>query len=161
MEKSGILYTLSNISWNNLLKCGVTTQSINKRVSNIQTGNPINCKIVYTTDNLLYPYYYERLLKQRLEKQSFNREFFEINEEVIIKIYDEFNVMNKILNCEELILLHMKNNDKSYYKKIVNKKINVEEINYNFHDENDEKIKYTYSLDKRKRKKKGYYVNTG
>jgi hypothetical protein len=155
---------LSNVSWNNLLKCGVTSQLINKRVSNIQTGNPINCEIVYMTDKLLYPYYYERLLKKRLEEQRFNREFFDVTEEEIIKIYEEFNIMNKILNCEELMLMYIKNNDKNYYKKIINKKINVEKIyvekkNYDSCEKyEDKKIKQTYSFDGR-RKRKGYYVN--
>lgn len=171
METQGILYALSNISWNKLLKCGVTSQLINKRVCGIQTGNPINCEIIYTTDDLLYPYYYERLLKKRLKEQRFNREFFEINEDEIIKIYNEFNMMNKILNSEELILMYIKNNDEEYYKKIMNKinveKIFVEKINCKksniekifVKEKYSEKIKQTYSFDKRK-KRKGYYVNT-
>ena len=161
MENKGILYALSNPSWNGLLKCGTTNQIINKRVSGIQTGNPKNCEIVYMTDKLLYPYYYERILKKRLEKMRFNREFFEVENEEIKKIYEEFNIMNKILNCEELILMHMKNNDKIYYKKIMNKKINYGIKNEKIYIEeikDDKKIKQTYSFNKRK-KRSAFYVN--
>lgn len=161
MENKGILYALSNVSWKELLKCGVTSQLINKRIGNIQTGNPINCEIVYITDNLLYPYYYERLLKKRLEEQRYNREFYTVDDEEITKIYEDFNVMNKILNTEELILLYIKENDGEYYKKIIkknkknesSKKIYVEEIS------NEKKITETFSFDKRK-KRNAHFVNT-
>jgi hypothetical protein len=151
----GKLYALSNILWDKYKKCGVTSQLVEKRVINIQTGNPENCNILYTTDNLLYPYYYERLLKKTLKEQRYNREFYIIEEEEIVKIYDDFNVMNKILNSEELILLYIKENDKEYYKKIMNKKI-MKKKNINIEEK---KIKHIYSREKRK-KREVYYVNT-
>lgn len=94
MEKSGILYALSNPNWNNLIKCGVTSQLINKRISNIQTGNPENCSIIYTTKELSRPYYFERLLKNILKEYNYNREFYDINEGDVKLIFDKFNELD-------------------------------------------------------------------
>ena len=55
----------------------------------------------------------------------------------------------------------MKNNDKIYYKKIMNKKINYGIKNEKIYIEeikDDKKIKQTYSFNKRK-KRSAFYVN--
>ena len=44
-KNAGILYTLRNELWGTNLKCGLTTQKIEKRISNLQT-HPRN-KIIY------------------------------------------------------------------------------------------------------------------
>lgn len=79
--KVGILYCIGNVLWQQNKKCGITprkinlclfswatTQTINKRVSNMQTSLLENCFIIYTTDTLLDTYFYEYLLKQILKK---------------------------------------------------------------------------------------------
>ena len=60
-----ILYCIGNTSWNQIRKCGRTQQTINKRVSNMQTSLLENCFVIYTTDTLLDTYFYEYLKKYR------------------------------------------------------------------------------------------------
>lgn len=98
MSKYGKLYMVSNPNWNGLIKCGVTSQNIEKRMSNLNTGNPENCEVIYMTEELIYPYYYEKLLKEMLKESNYNREFYKIEEEEVKKIYKKFNEMNKILS---------------------------------------------------------------
>ncbi len=87
--KIGILYCIGNISWNQYRKCGRTTQTINKRVSNMQTSLLENCVVIYTTDTLLDTYFYEYLLKQILKKYRVrkDREFFNVLDDVSLFIY--------------------------------------------------------------------------
>jgi hypothetical protein len=94
--KIGILYCVGNTSWNEYKKCGRTTQTINKRVSNMQTSLLENCFIIYTTDILLDTYFYEYLLKQILKKYRVrkDREFFDVYDDEIIEIYETFNYIN-------------------------------------------------------------------
>ena len=48
--KVGILYCIGNVAWQQIRKCGRTQQTINKRVSNLQTSLLENCFVIYTTD---------------------------------------------------------------------------------------------------------------
>ena len=101
--KNGILYCLSNVkAWCNYKKCGRTSQNINKRISNLQTSLLYNCNVNCTTDMLIDCYFYEYLLKIILTKHRLrnDREFFDVEKDEIIEIYNVFNYVNKILNTE-------------------------------------------------------------
>jgi hypothetical protein len=117
--KIGILYCIGNISWNQYRKCGRTTQTINKRVSNMQTSLLENCFVIYTTDTLLDTYFYEYLLKQILKKYRVrkNREFFNVHDEEIKEIYETFNYINSIYNTSEKLNWYIQNQYPEYLKK--------------------------------------------
>ena len=89
MSKHGKIYALNNPSFFGLIKCGVSGQLIQKRIQTIQTSLPINCDVIYTTDDLLYPYFYEKMLKKILSQYRFrnNREFYSITESDVIHIF--------------------------------------------------------------------------
>ena len=61
-KNSGILYALSNELWLGNIKCGLTTQKIEKRISNLQTSLFIDCKIIAMTKLLVDCKIYEFLL---------------------------------------------------------------------------------------------------
>lgn len=128
-------------AWKNYKKCGRTIQNIQKRLSNLQTSLLDNCNIIYITEKLIDTYFYEYLLIKILKNFRIrsNREFFDINLDEIIEIYETFNHMNKILNT----------NDK------LNEYIN------NFHPEyfNNKKCNHS-SNEKYKIKKKGIWIDT-
>lgn len=149
----GKLYALTNPSFFGLIKCGVSGQLIQKRVQSIQTSLPIDCNVISTTDVLLYPYFYEKILKQMLSKYRFrnNREFYSISESDVIHIFSEFNLINKILCTEVLILNYIKNNDLKYYNYII-KKNNKIIIESNSNSSNE--FKKTYSFSKIKSNKR-------
>ena len=114
----GILYSLSNDN----IKCGLTTQKIEKRISNLQTSLFIDCEIIATTEQLVNCKIYEFLLKKILKDYRLrnDREFFNIDTELIKEIFLTFNYMNTILNTEEKLNEYIKNNYSEYfYKKIV------------------------------------------
>ena len=145
--KVGILYCIGNVAWQQNKKCGRTTQTINKRVSNMQTSLLENCFVIYTTDTLLDTYFYEYLLKQILKKYRVrkDREFFDVYDDEIIEIYETFNYINSILDTEEKLNNYILNNYPEYFKK--RKYIKSE----------------TSSLSdkpKRKRRRKGLFVDT-
>lgn len=132
--KSGILYALKNKAWDNILKCGSTSTSINKRITNLQTSLIDNCELVYTTEQLVNVSYYEHLLKRILKNYRYrpDREFYDVDYDNIQQIYDFFNEMNETFNTEELLLNYMLTNDKKYYNnkygKYVNNKITTTKI---------------------------------
>lgn len=115
----GILYCIGNTSWNQYRKCGRTTQTINKRVSNMQTSLLENCVVIYTTDTLLDTYFYEYLLKQILKNYRVrkNREFFNVHDDEIKEIYETFNYINSIYNTSEKLNNYILNNYPEYLKK--------------------------------------------
>lgn len=115
--KIGILYCIGNTSWNEYRKCGRTIQTINKRVSNMQTSLLENCFIIYTTDTLLDTYFYEYLLKQILKKYRVrkDREFFEVYDDEIKEIYETFNYINSILDTEEKLNNYIERNYPEYF----------------------------------------------
>ncbi len=98
VKKSGILYCLKNELWGDIKKCGITTQSIQKRISNLQTSLFIDCEIICMTDELVDCKIYEFLLKKYLKKYRVrdDREFFNIEAYQIIDIYEKFNLIKKI-----------------------------------------------------------------
>ena len=49
----GILYALKNELWQENIKCGLTTQKIEKRISNLQTSLFIDCELIATTNQLV------------------------------------------------------------------------------------------------------------
>ena len=118
--KIGILYCVGNTSWNKYRKCGRTTQTINKRVSNMQTSLLENCFVIYTTNTLLDTYFYEYLLKQILKKYRVrkDREFFDVCDDEINEIYVTFNYINSILDTEEKLNNYIERNYPEYFKKI-------------------------------------------
>lgn len=100
----GILYALKNVLWTpNILKCGLTTQTIEKRVINLQTSLPIDCEIVCITQPLINCRIYENLLKKILANYRIrnDREFYFIpNYETIRDIYSFFDEMNEKFKTE-------------------------------------------------------------
>ena len=141
----GILYCIGNTSWNQYRKCGRTTQTINKRVSNMQTSLLENCVVIYTTDTLLDTYFYEYLLKQILKNYRVrkNREFFNVHDDEIKEIYETFNYINSIYNTSEKLNNYILNNYPEYLKK--RKYV---------------KSETSSSSNKPKRKRNGLFVNT-
>jgi len=121
-KNSGILYALSNDLWQSKLKCGLTTQKLQKRISNLQTSLFIDCVIVYHTEELvnckIYEYLLKKILKEYRERQD--REFYNIEPEDIKEIYDNFNHINSILNTQKKLYEYIKNNHPEYYR--LNKK---------------------------------------
>ena len=85
----GILYCLSSIHWDTKLKCGLTTQELKKRISNLQTSLFYDCEIISFTDKLINCKIYEYLLKKilcnyRIRK---DREFFDKSAKYIKEKY--------------------------------------------------------------------------
>ena len=117
--KIGILYCVGNTSWNEYKKCGRTVQTINKRVSNMQTSLLENCFVIYTTYALLDTYFYEYLLKKILKKYRVrkDREFFDVNDEEIKMIFNFFNELNTIFDTKEKLILYIQNQHPEYLKK--------------------------------------------
>lgn len=115
----GILYALKNELWQNNLKCGLTTQKIEKRISNLQTSLFIDCEIIATTNQLVNCKIYEFLLKKVLKEYRIrtNREFFNIDYSTIKEIYETFNYINSILDTEEKLNLYIQKFYPEYFKK--------------------------------------------
>ena len=67
-KNCGILYALKNDLWGTNLKCGLTTQKIEKRISNLQTSLYIDCEVIATTNQLVNCKIYEFLLKKILKE---------------------------------------------------------------------------------------------
>jgi hypothetical protein len=151
-KNAGIIYSLSNLHWDNKLKCGLTRIDLKKRISNLQTSLFYDCEIISFTDILINCKIYEYLLKKilcnyRIRK---DREFFDIEPEEIKEIFESFNYINSILNTEKKLNEYMINNHPEYYKK--SKKRLYSEFclsnSESFNDENPRK------------KLKGLYIDT-
>jgi hypothetical protein len=98
--KKGILYGLSHPAWNQYKKMGRTTQTIKKRISNMQTSLLDDIDIIYITNELTDCYFYEYLMKQILKNYRIkpNKEMFNVDNEDIKIIFDFFNELNNQLN---------------------------------------------------------------
>lgn len=145
-ENYGILYAVQNELWLGNIKCGLTTQKIEKRISNLQTSLFKDCEIIATTDKLVNCRMYEFLLKKILKEYRVrtDREFFNIETDMIQEIYKTFNYMNSILDTPNKLNNYILNNYPEYFK---NRKYVKSESS---------------SSDKPKRKKqrKGLFVDT-
>lgn len=117
-KNSGILYALSNELWQKKLKCGLTTQKLQKRICNLQTSLFIDCEIVCYTDELvnckIYEYLLKKILKDYRERQD--REFYNIEPDEIKEIFYNFNYINYILNTEKKLNEYIKNNHPEYFR---------------------------------------------
>ena len=115
----GILYALQNELWGTNLKCGLTTQKIKKRISNLQTSLFINCEVIATTNQLVNCKIYEFLLKKILKEYRLrtDREFFNVDYSIIKEIYETFNYINSILDSEEKLNNYIKINYPEYYNR--------------------------------------------
>ena len=164
-KNCGILYCLKNELWGANLKCGLTTQKIEKRISNLQTALFIDCEVIATTNQLVNCKIYEFLLKKILKeyrirtdsqektlvfsgapKNNFiiflsDREFFNVDYSTIKEIYETFNYINSILDTEEKLNNYIERNYPEYYNR---------------------KNETSSSSDKpkRKRRRKGLFVDT-
>jgi hypothetical protein len=67
-KNDGILYCLENQLWGVNYKIGLTTQKIEKRISNLQTSLFIDCKLIAITYQLVNCKIYEFLLKEYTPK---------------------------------------------------------------------------------------------
>jgi len=116
---SGIIYALKNVLWGQYLKCGLTSLTLKKRISNLQTSLFIDCIVVETTDKLIDCKIYEFLLKKILIDYRIrnNREFFNVCEDEIKDIFNTFNYMNKILDSEQKLNEYIKKNYPEYFNK--------------------------------------------
>ena len=101
-SKSGILYGLNHPSWFEYKKMGRTSQTIKKRIGNMQTSLLSDIDIIYTTNLLVDCYFYEYLLKQILKNYRINtrKEMFNVDESDIKLIFDWFNSLNTQLDDE-------------------------------------------------------------
>jgi hypothetical protein len=158
--KNGILYCLSNYQWNNCKKCGVTTIKLQNRISTLQTSLMYDCEIVNTTDDLQNPYYYEYLLKKLLTEYRYriNREFYNVEPELIQEIFNVFNMMNRMLNTETMLNNYIEKYDNEYYQRMIYKNKICIEIN-------DSIVKRKYNkmsieINNSSVKKKPLYVDT-
>ena len=142
-KNCGILYALQNELWGDNLKCGLTTQKIKKRISNLQTALFIDCEVIATTNQLVNCKIYEFLLKKILKEYRIrtDREFFNVDYSTIKEIYETFNYINSILDTEEKLNNYIMNNYPEYYNR---------------------KNETSSSSDKpkRKRRRKGLFVDT-
>lgn len=146
-KNSGIIYALQNELWQGNIKCGLTTQRIEKRISNLQTSLFIDCQIIATTSQLVNCKIYEFLLKKILKECRLrnDREFFNVDIETIKEIYQTFDYINLILNTEEKLNEYMERNFPEYF----NKKRNIKNT------------ESSSSSSKKKLKKcRGIYVDT-
>lgn len=126
-KKNGILYALHNDLWLGYVKCGLTTQKIEKRISNLQTSLFIDCKIIATTNELINCKVYEYILQKILNEYRLrsDREFFNIDVDTIKEIFETFNYINSVLDTEEKLKNYITNNYPEYFyssKKIKSKK---------------------------------------
>jgi len=117
--KKGILYGLSHFSWYQYKKCGRTSQTIKKRIFNMQTSLLGNIDVIYTTNLLVDSYFYEYLLKQILKNYRINsiKEMFNVDESDIEIIFNFFNELNDILNEEIKLNNYINQNYPEYLKK--------------------------------------------
>jgi hypothetical protein len=106
------------------LKCGLTTQRIEKRISNLQTSLFIDCEIIATTNQLVNCKIYEFLLKKILKEYRLrsDREFFNVDIESIKEIYQTFDYVNTILDSEEKLNEYIERNYPEYFNKKRNRK---------------------------------------
>ena len=143
--KKGILYALNHFSWFQYKKMGRTTQTIQKRISNMKTSLLGDIVILYTTNELIDCYFYEYLMKQILKNYRIkpNKEMFDVYENDIKMIFDFINELNIIFDTEEKLNWYIQNQYPEYFKK--RKYVKSE----------------TSSSDKSKRKRrKGLFVDT-
>ena len=145
-KNAGIIYALQNDLWGANLKCGLTRQKIEKRISNLQTSLFIDCEIIATTNQLVNCKIYEFLLKKILKEYRLrdDREFFNVDFSIIKEIFETFDYINSILDSEEKLNEYIKRNFPEYY----NKKRNYV------------KSESSSSSKKKLKKKKGLYVDT-
>lgn len=144
--KVGILYCIGNPVWYQYRKCGRTTQTLNKRISNMQTSLLEDCFVIYTSDILLDTHFYEYLLKIILKKYRLrkNREFFDVYDDEIKDIYQTFNYINSILDTPNKLNNYILNNYPEYLK---NRKYVKSESS-------------SSDKPKRKKRRKGLFVDT-
>lgn len=118
-KNCGILYALKNDLWGTNLKCGLTTQKIEKRISNLQTSLFVDCEIIAITNQLVNCKIYEFLLKKILKEYRLreDREFFNVEIDLINEIYETFNYINSILDTEEKLNWYIERNYPEYLKK--------------------------------------------
>ena len=125
-----------------------------KRLSNLQTSLIDNCNVICTTELLLDCYFYEYILKLILKEYRLksNKEFFEIEHDEIIEIFENFNYINSILNSEEKLNEYIKNNHIEYFR--LQKKRLYSEMCLS------DSSSVSNSSDEKPIKKKGLFVDT-
>ena len=150
----GILYALKNELWQNNLKCGLTSQKIEKRISNLQTSLFVDCEIIATTNQLVNCKIYEFLLKKILKECRLrnDREFFNVEIDLITEIFETFNYINSILDTEEKLNNYVMRNYSEYYNK-------KRKYSSSCSSNNNKKIRLSNDKPKRK-KRKGLFVDT-
>jgi hypothetical protein len=164
-KNSGILYCLSNELWKSKLKCGLTTQKLQKRISNLQTSLFIDCKIVYHTEELVNCKIYEYLLKKILKeyRERNDREFYNIEPYEIKEIFENFNYINSILNTPEKLNEYIKNNHPEYFrlskKRLYSEMCSDSEESLSNYNQIVKKIRLSND-ERKKKKRKGLYVDT-
>jgi hypothetical protein len=145
--KSGILYGLKHPAWNQYKKMGRTSQTIKKRISNMQTSLLGNIDIIYTTNTLVDSHFYEYLMKQILKNYRIkpNKEMFVVYDDEIKEIFETFNYINLILDTDEKLNNYIEN----FYPEYLKKKKYIK---------SEKKLYPIYN--KKKLKKKAIYIDT-
>jgi hypothetical protein len=147
-KNCGILYALKNELWQGNLKCGLTTQKIEKRISNLQTSLFIDCELISKTNQLVNCKIYEFLLKKILKEYRVrdDREFFNVEIDIIKEIFETFNYINLILDTDEKLNNYIEN----FYPEYLKKRKYIK----------SEKKLYPIYNKKKLKKKKAIYIDT-
>lgn len=178
--KRGFIYCLSNPIWEKdcLVKIGRTVD-IDLRLNTIHTSLYEDCKIEFITEVVCCKLF-ERLLKDKLKEYRYrsDREFYKVPKFVMNELFELFEIINKKLQSEKLILEFVENVDYKYYKYMMRKskqkietKLFVDTCSSDttelvvFDDkiksvENTEEIIFMKSKKNIVKKRKGIYVDT-
>ena len=124
--KIGVIYAFSNQAWFQYKKMGRTTQTTEKRISNMQTSLLDKIELINKTNILIDTYFYEYLLKLILKNYRIrtNKEMYDVDNDDIEIIFNFFNELNNTFDTQEKLNLFIQkchpeyNNKKRKYIKI-------------------------------------------
>lgn len=81
------VYLLGDSGQDNTYKIGITRGNVEKRIKQLQTGNSNDIYIINYHETK-YPFYLERILHTRFNLKQKKNEWFELNEEDVLKFKD-------------------------------------------------------------------------
>ena len=93
LNNRGFVYLLCD---GEKFKIGMTKGKIEKRISELQTGNP-NEIWIHSYYETAYPYKIEKMMHSRHASSNVKNEWFELN------VYDVYNFKNECKQCEEIL----------------------------------------------------------
>lgn len=92
----GYVYLICDSGHDNMFKIGVTKQTLEKRLKQLQTGNGSEIFLVsyHETD---YPYYIEKMLHQRFCVDRKVGEWFDLDNDKVLSFKNECDNLEKII----------------------------------------------------------------